>query len=262
MAEIERAWKLVRRIIREADIVLEVLDARDPYATRCRKLEEYVRRIGKRLILVINKVDLIPKEVAEEWKRIFSREFPTIFISAKDRLGTRFLWRTIKLYAPKIPVKVAVVGYPNVGKSMIINILKGRHAAGTSSIPGYTKHAMLVKASRAIKVIDTPGVIPLDEGEEELIIKGALRPEALEDPIPPAIKLIRYILDRDPRTFEKIYGIESKDPDAILRELAKKRGLLKKGGELNIEEAARIIIRDWQTGKIKCYSKPEHYGLR
>ena len=119
---ISKHWATIRRVIEEADIVLEVLDARDPYLTRNKKLERLVMEKGKRLILVINKADLVPKEVLEKWKRIFSREFPTIFISARDRLGTRYLWRAIKMYAPKFPVKVAVVGYPNVGKLSLIHI--------------------------------------------------------------------------------------------------------------------------------------------
>ena len=256
-----RYWSIIKKVINEADIVLEVLDARDPYLTRNGRIEKLVLDKGKRLILVINKADLVPKEVLEKWKRVFSRELPTIFLSARDRLGTRYLWRYIKMYAPKFPVKVAVVGYPNVGKSMIINVLKGRHSSGTSPIPGFTKSSLRVRASTNIVVIDTPGVFPPSADERELVLYSALRPEALEDPVVPAIHLIKFALSRDPLVFEKVYGITEKDPIKILSELARKRGLYLKGGQLNIEEVARIIIRDWQRNKLVFFSRPEDYNL-
>ena len=252
---------MVRRVIRDADLILEVLDARDPYATRCAKLEQLVRKMGKRLVLVINKADLVPKHVLDSWKKVLSREYPTVYISAKDRLGTRRLWRIIKMNAPRLPVKVAVVGYPNVGKSMIINVLKGRHSTGTSPIPGFTRADLKVRAATWLIVIDTPGVVPPGEDEEELVIKGALRPEALEDPLNPAIKLVELALSRDPRAIERTYGIAEREPYKILQELARRRGFLLKGGELNVDEAARVIIRDWQQGRLVFYSLPKHYDL-
>ncbi|RLF23901.1 MAG: GTP-binding protein [Thermoprotei archaeon] len=255
------AWRKVRRIIEKADLVIEVLDARDPQGTRCPRVERLAINMGKRILLVINKADLVPKEVLEEWKRVLNREFPTIFISARDRLGTRYLWRAIKAYAPKIPVKVAIVGYPNVGKSTIINVLKGRHSVGTSPIPGFTKHTQLVRASSFITVIDTPGIVPLDEDEETLAIKGALRPEALEDPLGPALRLLELALTKDPDVVERVYGIEEHIPLKILEKLARRRGLLLKGGKPNVDEAARIILRDWQNGRLVFYMEPKDYGL-
>ena len=126
------AWRRVRNILEMSDLVLEVIDARDPMETRNRKLEDLLGKLGKPLVIVINKADLIPLEVLKEWKEYLEREYPTVFISAKNRLGTRKLIVSIKKYAPRLPVRVSVVGYPNVGKSTIINYLKGRHVAETS----------------------------------------------------------------------------------------------------------------------------------
>lgn len=249
-------WLQVRRVIREADVVLEVVDARDPYGTRSREVEALARREGKPLVIVVNKADIVPKEVLEEWKRVLSREFPTIFVSAKKRLGTRKLWVAIKKATDKRPVKVAVVGYPNVGKSTIINVLRGRHSAGTSPIPGYTKHAKLVRAATWLKVIDTPGIVPTRGSEEELVIKCALSPESLEDPIPAALRLIEIALERDPEIFAKTYGVGSREPARILEELAERRKLYLRGGKLNVEEAARVLIRDWQKAKLVIYFTP------
>jgi ribosome biogenesis GTPase A len=255
------AWSIVKRVVKEADVVLEVVDARDPMATRSRELEKMAAEEGKKLVIVINKADLVPREVLEEWKRVLSREYPTIYVGARERLGTRFLWRIIKRVTGKRPVVVAVVGLPNVGKSTILNVLKGRHSVSTSPVPGWTKHATLARAATWLKVIDTPGVVPRGE-EEELAVRGALRPESLEDPVPAALKLIEVLRRKEPDFLKKYYGVDEGDPLRALEELARRRNLLKKGGEPNVEEAARVLLRDWQSGELAVYFTPEDYGLR
>jgi len=247
-------------VIERADVVLEVVDARDPLATRTPELERLVKEYGKKLVIVINKADLVPRPVMEAWRRVLSREYPTIYISAQGRLGTRFLWRIIKRATDKRPVVVAVVGLPNVGKSMILNVLRGRHSASTSPVPGWTKTPLLARAATWLKVIDTPGVIPRGS-EEELAIRGALRPESLEDPVPAAVKLITHLKRKDPHVLLRYYGVDDADPYVALEKIAARRNLLKKGGELNVEEAARVVIRDWQAGRIVVYFTPEDYGL-
>lgn len=89
-----KAWRVVREVIGEADIIIEVVDARDPIGTRNRKLEKLVQEEGKKLLIVMNKADLVPKEWAEEYKR--KSELPMVFISARDRKGTGILRREIK----------------------------------------------------------------------------------------------------------------------------------------------------------------------
>ncbi len=253
----DKLWIMVKKVIRQADVVLEVVDSRNPEGTRSRIVERYVKSLGKPLIIVINKADLVPREVLDEWKNVLSREFPTIYISAQKRLGTRRLWMILKKYRRNSKLKVAVVGYPNVGKSMIINLLKGRHSVGTSPIPGFTKHTQAVRAAKWLKVIDTPGVVPLREKDEvSLVLKCSISPEELEDPVTPALGLIKIALEKNPTVFKETYGIESTDPLKIIEELAERRKLYLKGGRLNIEEAARIIIRDWQKGKLVFYFLP------
>lgn len=253
-------WAMVRKVVERADVVLEVVDSRDPMATRTRELEKLATSMGKKLIIVINKADLIPRPVLESWKRVLNREFPTIYVSAQGRLGTRYLWRAIKRTTDKRPVTVAVVGLPNVGKSTILNVLKGRRSASTSPVPGWTKTTMLAKAATWLKVVDTPGVIPRG-GEEELALRGALRPESLDDPVPAAVKLIATLKKKDPQVLLKYYDVDDDDPYAALEKIARRRNLLKKGGELNVEEAARVVLRDWQSGKIVVFFSPEDYGL-
>ncbi|MEO2152606.1 MAG: GTP-binding protein, partial [Thermococcus sp.] len=113
-----KAWRVVREVIDEADVIVEVVDARDPIGTRNRKLERLVQEEGKPLLIVMNKADLVPREWAEEYKR--KSEIPVVFISARERKGTGILRRELKKLAKpllneKEKVKVALIGYPNVG---------------------------------------------------------------------------------------------------------------------------------------------------
>ncbi len=254
----EEAWRRVRSVLEMSDLVLEVIDARDPVETRNRRLEDLVNRLGKSLMMVINKADLVPMEVLKEWRRFLERDYPTVFISARDRLGTRKLIVNIKRYAPRLPVRVSVVGYPNVGKSTIINYLKGRHVAETSPVPGWTIGEQIVRAKQWLVVIDTPGVVPVEEVKDEalLVIKGAIDPSKLDDPVIPAIKLIMRIKSFNPKAFMERYGVDSEDPMELLELVGRRRGLLMRGGKVNIREAAIAVIRDWILGKLTYYYRP------
>jgi len=254
----EEAWRRVRSVLEMSDLVLEVIDARDPVETRNRRLEDLVNRLGKSLMMVINKADLVPMEVLKEWRRFLERDYPTVFISARDRLGTRKLIVNIKRYAPRLPVRVSVVGYPNVGKSTIINYLKGRHVAETSPVPGWTIGEQIVRAKQWLVVIDTPGVVPVEEVKDEalLVIKGAIDPSKLDDPVVPAIKLIMRIKSFNPKAFMERYGVDSEDPMELLELVGRRRGLLMRGGKVNIREAAIAVIRDWIFGKLTYYYRP------
>ncbi len=251
-------WAIVRRVIKGADVVLEVLDVRDPLGTRSRALELMASRMGKPVVVVLNKSDLVPREVAEKWVKYFRRRgMRAVYISAAKRMGTRFLWKAIRDAADrgKEVVVVAVTGMPNVGKSTIINVLRGRHGAGTSPIPGFTKHATRMRAATWLRVIDTPGVIPRGS-REDLALRGALRPEALEDPVVAAARLIGEIMGEAPSILEEKYGVRADDPYLFLEALAKRRGLLGKGGVARVDEAARIVLRDWQAGRLVFYRRP------
>ncbi|AIU69316.1 GTP-binding protein [Thermococcus eurythermalis] len=256
----KKAWKVVKEVIDEADVVVEVVDARDPIGTRNRKLERLIQEEGKPLLIVMNKADLVPKEWAEEYKR--KSEIPVVFISARERKGTGILRRELKklakpLLGEKEKVKVALIGYPNVGKSTIINTLKGKRAVGTAPIPGYTKGKQLIRLSKRLWLLDSPGVVPIDDFDE-LVIKGGFPADKIEEPVKPALKLISRILETRKKAITEKFGIkEFESEEEILRQIGEKRGLIKAGGEVDLEETARWLLREWQTGRFTLFASEE-----
>ena len=255
---IRGAWKKFWEAVKDADVVLEVLDPRDPEAFRMKEVEKKLEEMGKKIILVINKADLVPKEVLEAWKKTLSKEYPTIYISARYRLGTGKLRKLIyKVAGKKDEISIAVVGFPNVGKSTIINILKGSHSAPTGALPGVTKALQRIRRGRLV-ILDTPGVF-LIEDTSSLVYKGALRVENLDDPVFHATELIEKLKEIDKDVLKRTYGFDYEDPMKFLEEFAKRRGKLMKGGQPNIKEAAKIVLRDWQNGKIVIWILPDKY---
>ncbi|ABL88222.1 small GTP-binding protein [Pyrobaculum islandicum DSM 4184] len=254
----KETWRLVRRVIEDGDVVLEVVDARDPGATRVEDVEKLADKLGKRLLIVLNKADLVERDVLEKWRSYFkSLGRAVVYISAKYRLGTRKLIVAIRSLAPRIPVTVVVVGYPNVGKSTIINYLKGRYVAPTSPKPGWTRGEQLVRAKSWLLVLDTPGVVKtMSTGDLALdVIKGLVDPGAIDDPVPYAYALLRRVLSYNPKALVEAYGIDC-DLENALEEIGRVKKRLLKGGKVNIDEAARIVLKDWIVGKLRYSTMP------
>lgn len=254
----KETWRIVRNVIEDGDVVLEVLDARDPMATRVEPAERLAFSLGKRLLVVLNKADLVKRDVLERWRRYFEREgLYAVYISAKHRLGTRKLFVAIRSVAPKIPTTVVVVGYPNVGKSTIINYLKGRYVAQTSPKPGWTKGHQLVRAKSWLLVLDTPGVVKTaSSGDLALdVIRGLVDPGTLDDPVPYAYALLKRVTAFNPNALREAYGLDV-DIDSALEEIGKLKRKLLKGGRVNLIEAARSVLIDWINGKLKYWTEP------
>lgn len=250
-------------MINSSDVTIQVLDARFPQKCRNKTIEDYATSKNKQLICCINKTDLIPHEVAEQWKKIISKDFPTVFMSATDRQGTTFLRQQIRRYVSGKDALVCVVGYPNVGKSSLINVLRGKKSAPTSPVAGFTRHLRTVKITTTLRLIDTPGIAPTDilTIEDEVFLATV----SAEDITNPDL-VCSYIFDQFRKEqmeaeMEKYLGTElDKTTEELLRFFAKKRGLLGKNAEPKIEEAARIVIRDFQSSKIFYYEKPPKKG--
>lgn len=243
-------WRMVNEVIARSDIVLEVLDARMVEETRNKEVEKRIKNYGKQLIFVINKCDLVPESWLVKAKKGL---FPVVCVESKSRKGKTRLREKILRYTKKKEVKVGVVGYPNTGKSSVINMLKGRASAKVSPKSGLTRGIQLIKADNRITLLDTPGVFPFDKGDEvKLALLGTKNPQELKDPELCAMELI----DRLDRKVEKNYGAKKgADEEESLENIALKLKKLKKKGEPDTETASRIIIKDWQSGKIRLKEK-------
>lgn len=234
-------WKVVNAVIRDADVILLVLDARFVEESRHKEIELKVEREGKPLIYVINKCDLVPKSLMEKHKRKLKN---CVFVSSVKHFGTVLLRHKILSTIHKKPVVVGVLGYPNTGKSSIISALKGKQAARVSNVSGTTRGKQIISSS-GLKLIDTPGVIPFEEKDEiKHALLASVNPEQIKDPETVACTIIEL--------FDVLYDVHVNKSDSFetLEEIALKKGKLIKGGDPDTITMARILIKDFQTGKI------------
>nr|CAD2173887.1 unnamed protein product [Meloidogyne enterolobii] len=167
----------VRKTIENADILIEVLDARDPIGSRSPKIEKLVIDKGKRLVLLLNKIDLVPKENVKKWLLYFRNYLPTIAFKASVQEQTQKLGRfshsnllsasnsskcvgadlVMKLLGNycrvkdiKTSIRVGVIGFPNVGKSSVINSLKRKRSCQTGATPGLTRQMQEIQLDKHI----------------------------------------------------------------------------------------------------------------
>ena len=253
--------EVVEKLINSSDIILEILDARFIKETRNIDLEEYIKNQGKRLIFVINKTDIISKERIN--KKGLNGAYPYVFVSCKTRKGSKDLRNRIKIESKKIqrPVEksgkitIGIIGYPNTGKSSLINMMIGRHKAGTGSEAGYTKGIQKLKLTPEIYLIDSPGVIPKKEYssvEQLKIVKQAKIGGRSFSQVKEPELVVANIMKEFRGVLEHYYNIKAKsNSELLIEELGKRKGFLKKGGLVDEDRTARFILKEWQEGKIK-----------
>lgn len=237
-------------VINKSHILLEVLDARFPKYCRIYKIEKYIKDRKKYIILVLNKADLVPENIINKIYNEFSKEYPTVYVSSIYRKGSKKLRSIIKRIGRNIDedkIYVGVFGYPNTGKSSIINLLVGRKRAGTSPIPGFTKGIQYIRLSRKYYLIDSPGIVEI-KNKYLGVIFGSYPPEKLEKPVI-ALKLLYEKLDK--KFFIETYKIRDfNDFKEFLLRL-KERFNVKDSDWIN--KISFKILYDWQKGKLKGY---------
>ncbi|KAI7502157.1 nuclear/nucleolar GTP-binding protein [Hortaea werneckii] len=216
----KRIWNELYKVIDSSDVVIHVLDARDPLGTRCRSVEKYIREEAphKHLLFLINKCDLIPTSVAAKWVKLLSQEYPTLAFHASltNSFGKGTLISLLRqfsaLHANRKQISVGFIGYPNTGKSSIINTLRKKKVCTTAPIPGETKVWQYVTLMKRIYLIDCPGIVPpsMTDSPEDILLRGVVRVENVENPaqyIPAVLKKCRkHHLER---TYD-VKGWESK----------------------------------------------------
>jgi len=248
---------IVRKVVGESDIVIEVIDARFPEQSRNQELEGMVKARGKKLLIVVNKSDLVTLDESREQKRGIG--IKSVFVSAKQKKGTANLRKAIGELSSGKEVRIGITGYPNTGKSSVINMLKGKKSSGTSSSAGFTKGMQYVRISKKIVLIDTPGVIPVGENDETLMaLLSSKSPDRLKDLEGTGLEITELLLKANRKQLEETYGVKAGGAEEFLEKLALEKNKLLKAGKPDLPAAARIIITDFQKGKIGLKeSKPK-----
>ncbi|KAH0564748.1 GTPase required for pre-60S ribosomal subunit nuclear export and maturation [Trichoglossum hirsutum] len=260
----KRIWNELYKVIDSSDVVLHVLDARDPLGTRCRSVEKYIKEEAshKHLVFILNKCDLVPTSVAASWVRHLSKDYPTLAFHASmtNSFGKGSLIQLLRqfssLHSDRKQISVGFIGYPNTGKSSIINTLRKKRVCTVAPIPGETKVWQYITLMKRIYLIDCPGVVPpsTTDSEEDILLKGVVRVENVENPE----QYVAAVLARcKPQHIERTYDVRGyKDSTEFLELLARKGGRLLRGGEADLDGVAKMVLNDFLRGKLPWFTPP------
>lgn len=277
----------LRKVIDTSDIILQVLDARDPMGTRIHpSIEDTIlSHYDKKMVLVLNKIDLIPKEAVSGWLNYLRNSRPTVAIKCgtniRDKVGREVdcqgalssscgvgvegLLGLLKNYSRtsggggKTCVTVGIIGYPNVGKSSILNTLKRSRAVGVSPRPGFTTSMQEVVLDKNLRLVDSPGVV-FDDTENvdgaECMLRNCVDADSVEDPIPAVEALLNRCSTESLMMTYSIPAFPKGNAMIFLAMIAKRNGKVLKGGIPDKIMAARGVLKDWNSGKIPFYTRP------
>ncbi len=243
----------VKIAMKNSQAVIMLLDGRFPEDTKIKFIERAGVQFRKPIIYVATKADLISFD-----KRKLLKDKGYFLISSKTRRGRKELIdeleKIVKTRKGSRAFYFVIVGYPDVGKSSLINYLVGRKRVKVSPIANTTHGQQYIKLNEEIMLVDTPGIFE-DNRVTFLGLRGGISPEQVSDAIPVVYKIIKLLISDDELDRLKYYDFKAgpKDVDEIidplLLQVAKKRNLKLKGGDYNLQEAAKILMRDFQRGK-------------
>jgi len=261
----------LNQIVIMSDICIEVIDARDPINFRSKELEKNVVKNKKKLVILLNKCDLVSSENLEKWKKLFRRNYPTLVFSAKElcKLSPEELIKH-SFYTELIStlhqitdteykkISVSVIGYPNTGKQTIIELFRSLNfKAFKSSVNGLYELAMENIAKHTekdinykLRLLSNSGTIfTRSENGISLIPKSSKDIEDIKEPLALIKDLFNYVPKEDLVEFYEIPVFE--DIIELLENICKKNNFMIKKGYPNIERAAKHVISDITQGKIK-----------
>ena len=260
-----KAKRQMQEDIKLIDIIIELVDARVPLSSRNPDIDELGR--NKSRLILLNKADLADERQNEGWREYFQKKgFFVVQVDSRKGTGMKTIQNTIqeacrekierdrKRGIKNRPIRAMVVGIPNVGKSTFINSFAGKACTKTGNKPGVTKGKQWIRLNKGVELLDTPGILwPKFEDQEvgvRLALVGSVKDDILNlEEL--SLKLIDYVKTRYKGALKDRYGAdEEKTAVEVLEEIARARGCLKKGEELDYAKAARILFDDFRGGKL------------
>ncbi|MGA7954183.1 MAG: ribosome biogenesis GTPase YlqF [Gloeobacterales cyanobacterium] len=262
---IAKARKGLQEQLKNVDLVFEVLDARIPRASRHQEIHQLIG--ARKSVLVLNKMDTIPQSILRQWQRAFEAEGSQVCVTdAQKGKGMRDLLNAAQKAAQAVnerrlkrgmnprPLRAAVIGFPNVGKSALINRLVGKRAVASASKPGVTRQLRWVRILDHLELLDSPGILPPRIEDQEAAVKLAICDDigqAAYQEEQVAIEAIKIFQTIVPGRLAERYALSFTDTtdtettltaEAWLDQLAKRRF----GG--SGEKTARAILQDFRKG--------------
>lgn len=264
-----KAKRAMKEDIKLIDLIIELVDARVPLASRNPDIDELGQ--GKARLILLNKSDLASEQYNEAWTSWFQKKgCHVVKINARSGAGLKQINAVVQeACKEKIerdrrrgilnrPVRAMVVGIPNVGKSTFINSFAGKACAKTGNKPGVTKGNQWIRLNKSLELLDTPGILwPRFEDQKVgllLAFIGSINDEILnKDEL--ALELLKFLAKHYPQVLEERYRIGQtpealQDTSAMLEQIARMRGCLQKGGVPDLSKAAAILLDDFRSGRL------------
>lgn len=258
--------RLITEHLKAVDLVAELLDARIPSSSANPMISELTA--GKPRIVILNKSDLADPAETERWVAHYrAGGLAAIPLDSTSPKSRKVLLRTIYETAQPViqkwqrrglrnrPVRLMILGIPNVGKSTLINRLAGTKAARTANTPGHTRGKQWVRLQDGLDLLDTPGILwPKFEDQTaamRLAATGAIAGDVFDpDEIVPA--LMETLAERTPDVLKEKYGIEDihADPQLLIEAAGRRRGCLLPGGHVDFGRAQQAILFDFRNGRL------------
>ena len=269
--------RLILENISLVDVVIELLDARIPLSSRNPDIDSLTG--NKRRILALNKADLADSNVTAMWREHFTEKgLSVVLVNSASGAGIKeIISESRELMKEKIesnkkrgriftPIRVMVVGIPNVGKSTFINKLAGGSPAKTGDRPGVTKGKQWIKALKDFDILDTPGILwpKFDDMQTglNLAFTGAVKDDIM-DMYSLSVELIKTLSKISPESIMKRYKIElnpGDDPEEVLQRIGKARGFVKKGSEVDLNRTSEILLDEFRGNRLGCISLEKPFG--
>jgi len=258
---IAKAERKLKEQLSLVDAVIEVIDARLPYSS---SYDNITRLLGEKpRLILLNKSDLTEKSELKSWIKKIEEEtgFPVILTDAKNSKDlSNIVKKAVELSEPRIqalmakgllrrPARVMVVGMPNVGKSSVINKLTRSSKTKTGAKAGVTRQQQWVRINPQLELLDTPGIIPMKQDNQEVAKKLAFVNSISENAYSNeavAIELLEMLNEKYPQIVKDYYKVE----DITLENIAISRNWIKSGGNPDTERTAVYVLRDFREGKI------------